>query len=190
MKKIDINLSTYKYQSTAIALILAVSVFFAAALYSVYNVYTYGVTGRQAAIYEKEIKRLRADVPSDVPRLNREEVQALAKKVALVNSVIIRKSFSWTEFLSDFEQTVPKRNISIVDISPSFRDGAIHVKGAARRMKDVLKFVDMLSGSSEFSGATLEKVTEQKKPKSGTLENLVFTLSVTYVGSVDEGGRP
>ncbi len=180
MMKIKINLATYKYQSTAIPVILAAALFSFAVLYSVYNMHSYVTVTRQTAAYEKTLRRLKAESPSKGGRLSRGRMDALRGKVGFINNIIIKKSFSWTRFFSALEQTVPDR-ISIIEISPSFDDGTVQVQGMARSMKDILTFVDRLDSSREFSDAQLMRHTERKL-KSGTRERLFFTLSVSYEG--------
>jgi len=181
MKKIYINLATHRYQSTAVPAMLAAALFLLAALYSAYNVYTYRAVARQTAAYEKTLARLKADGGARGPGADRVDVKALANKVEFINSIIIRKGFSWSQFLFSLEQSVPA-NVSIVEISPRFdEEGTVLLKGMARGMTDILGFVDNLGSSSGFSEAKLLRHTE-KKLAEGTQERLFFSLSVRYVG--------
>jgi Tfp pilus assembly protein PilN len=90
----------------------------------------------------RELERLR----NAAGRLEKE----LEKKVEAVNSVIMMKSFSWTELLTQLEQALPA-SCHVVSFSPGSPDGRsvrVRMKVAAGSLAGLVKFIDNLRAGS------------------------------------------
>ncbi len=69
------------------------------------------------------------------------------EKIDLVNSVIMRKSFSWTGLLSELESSLPDASY-ITSLAPSFTSESamdLKIKIVSRNLDDLLALVDRLT---------------------------------------------
>jgi hypothetical protein len=78
----------------------------------------------------------------------------LDQKVALVNEIIVKKSFSWTGFLNSLEKATPK-DISIKKIEPHFNDLSVNLSGEALTLKELTNLILSLEKKPQFSNVFL-----------------------------------
>jgi type IV pilus assembly protein PilN len=185
MLKIDINLATKRRKKRIIPTIVAIGVLFLALAYTWHNIELYRLNQSQIALYGHQLIRFENTLESKkrrIPFITEEGLKFLIDEVAYINGVIARETFSWTELLTNLEASVPPK-VSIVQISPDFKDKTIRISGMARSMKDVLKFVDELDRSENFMDVFLLRHEEALVKKGARGKALVsFNISAQYVG--------
>lgn len=112
----------------------------------------------------------------------REQTQATEKlkktdspRVALVNEVIFRKTFSWTSFLSEFETALPEASY-ITAFTPRFsgpRTVSIMARVVTRSLDDLLSLINALNARN-FKGI---QVNSEARSDNG---QLVYEMNLTY----------
>jgi hypothetical protein len=87
------------------------------------------------------------DVQRDEKRLSSridEAVKGNKSQVDLVNSIILKKSFSWIEFFSDLEKSLPGSSY-IISLAPTLTDESkllLKLRVACSSVDDLLKLID------------------------------------------------
>lgn len=100
---------------------------------------------------------------TDLPRVN------------LVNEVILRKTFSWTSFLSEFETALPDASY-ITAFTPRFsgpRTVSITARVVTRSLDDLLALINALNARN-FKGI---QVNSEARADDG---RLVYEMNLTY----------
>ena len=75
-----------------------------------------------------------------------EEVKSHKAKVDLINTIILGKSFSWIQFFSDLENSLPDSSY-IVSLQPALTEDSklqLRLKVASSGVNDLLKLIDNL----------------------------------------------
>ncbi len=106
------------------------------------------------------------------------QLAAVTTAAAEANRLISARTFSWTDLLSEFEQTLPP-DVRITNIAPTVdRDGRllIDIVVIARRVEDVNDFVEKLEAKGGFS----DVVPRQESLNNEGLREI--TLVGRYVG--------
>ncbi|MFH1824451.1 MAG: PilN domain-containing protein [Candidatus Firestonebacteria bacterium] len=98
----------------------------------------------------------------------------LNDEFSYVNSVLEKKNFSWSKFLSHLEHTVPNK-ISITSIIPSFSGGNTTIEGISYSIDDLTNFLKNLQNSKRFKDVFL---LEQKNT---SLKNINFAIILKYL---------
>lgn len=188
MRKIDINLARKRRPAALIQWMLAAGFVLIALAYSASSAYVYFTNKAKLGGYEERLGKL--EMPSgfakggSVQAEGDESRKRLKNEVEFINGVIIMDSFSWTGLLSVLEECVPP-NVSIVQISPDFREGKIRVTGIAAAMSDIISFVDRMNGSKGFKDAFLLKHSEDKAAAAARTSSegprpVLFNISAVY----------
>jgi Tfp pilus assembly protein PilN len=115
----------------------------------------------------REEKRLTADI-------DREEKLSRAR-VDLVNSIILRKTFSWTGLLSDLEKALPDPSY-ITALNPSFTPSgaiALEMSVTSRNLGDLEAFITALNAR----GFKNIKVGGEQRSEDG---RVLTPISATY----------
>lgn len=97
------------------------------------------------------------------------------KKVDLINSLIYRKSFSWVDFLSTLEKTLPGE-CYIVSLSPVFRGEKqvdFKLMMASPNLDTLLKFIQNL----DEQGFRRIRVSNESRAETGYF---LYDMSVSY----------
>lgn len=96
------------------------------------------------------------------------QVEEAAKKdqgrVDLMNSIILRKSFSWTDFLSDLENSLPDSSY-IVSLAQTLSEGSrmqVRFKVATPDVKQLLEFLNKLN-ALKFAQALVNGEAENER---------------------------
>ena len=124
-------------------------------------------TSRIQAAADREERRLTADI-------DREEKLSRAR-VDLVNSIILRKMFSWTGLLSDLEKSLPDPSY-ITALTPSFTPAgavALEMRVTSRSLEDLMAFITALTAH----GFKNIKVGGEQRSDDG---RLLSEISTTY----------
>lgn len=110
--------------------------------------------------------------------------KALAQEVSFSRRVAEQHAFSWTQFLSDLEETVPS-HVSLNSVALAPKEAVISLNGSALTLADVTAFVNALENHRAFRNVVLSqhrvqepsRDSEHQAPFRPTVE---FTLTVTY----------
>jgi Tfp pilus assembly protein PilN len=116
---------------------------------------------------QREIKRLSIK--------NKETAKKDRKKLDLINSIILKKSFSWTEFLSKLEDCLPDSSY-ILSLSPTLVDDSrvqIRFKVVSQSLDDLLKLVNNLQ-AQKFNPPRVE--SEERNERG----QLTSEITVSY----------
>ncbi len=126
------------------ALFLLVS-FFAGKTFIDYN-----SKANQTRASIKKTERMIRDTQRDEKQLAK-RVEEVAKsnkdRVEAVNSIILKKSFSWIEFFSDLEKSLPDSSY-IISLAPSLTEKSkmlLNLRVASSNVDDLLKLIDNLT---------------------------------------------
>jgi Tfp pilus assembly protein PilN len=183
MMKIDINLSVKRRRRSVVPNMVAIGLLLMAAAYTWHNAELYRFNQSQITLLGEQLTRLEKTLEakgSPVPTATREDIKLLREEAVYINKLIVRETFSWTELLTSLEKKVPK-GVSIVQISPEFETRTIKVSGMAKSKKDVLRLVDRLGRSDEFSDVFLLKHKDVVKKDAVDKSFVTFNVSAKYL---------
>jgi Tfp pilus assembly protein PilN len=123
----------------------------------------------------KDTERERARLASEVQN----EEKGTTARVNLVNSIILRKSFSWTALFSDLEAALPASSY-ITALNPEFRGDralSIRLRVVSNGLDDLIALINNLSEKG-FKGV---QVSGESRSVEG---RLVTEISLTYEQTV------
>jgi Tfp pilus assembly protein PilN len=180
---INTNLSTrpfYNTRAVSFWLLLLLLLVATASLFNVWRIMHYSqsdsalamqATGdsSKAAAMRQEAAKLRASVDARQVAL----VSVEAKKA---NDLIDRRTFSWTDLLNQFEQTLPA-DVRITAVRPRVKDDRtvlITVTAVGRAVDDVNQFMENLEETKSFAHLL---VRDERTNEEGLLE---VTLEANY----------
>ena len=116
-------------------------------------------------------------------QIDREELERLAAVAREANTLIDRRTFSWTELFNRLEMTLPP-NVRMTAIKPLIEEGEVSLSLVVigRRVEDIEQFIENLEETGVFQGflARQEEVTED-----GTY---LATLTGQYVAAAPRPG--
>ncbi len=98
----------------------------------------------------------------------------LSARFAHANSILERRGFSWSRFLSRLEENVPGK-ISITSVTPAFAGSNVSIEGTAFSIDDLIRFTTKLGSSNNFANTFL---AEQKNRTDGHVD---FAISFKYI---------
>lgn len=110
--------------------------------------------------------------------------KTLAQEISFAKRVAEQHAFSWTQFLSALEETVPVR-VSINSVALVPKEAVISLSGSALALTDVTAFVNALESHRAFRNVVLSQHRVQESSKDGERQApsrpaIEFTLTVTY----------
>jgi hypothetical protein len=157
---------------------MLVALFFVMAGLAAFAVLKYGGEASRLKAAMAESARVQAQAVREEKRLkgdiDREEKLSRAR-VDLVNSIILRKMFSWTGLLSDLEKSLPDPSY-ISALTPSFTpEGAValEMRVTSRSLDDLMAFITALTAN----GFKNIKVGGEQRSDDG---RLISEISTTY----------
>ncbi len=112
-------------------------------------------------------------------RLDRPEATAKLSEIGFLNSLITRKSLSWTRVFASLETLVPD-TVHLLSLRPAIaRDGSLQVQidVRGRSIGDVTQFVDALEESPVFADVVLS-IEQRVDPEP--MSDVNVSLTVTY----------
>jgi Tfp pilus assembly protein PilN len=117
------------------------------------------------------------------------QVQAIAADAGMANSLIDRRTFSWTELFNRFEATIPG-NLRITSVRQRIdrvRGPVLTITVVAQSVKDINQFMESLEQSGAFTQllAQDETLNEQDEVE-GTLEALYRPAAGTAAPAAPE----
>ncbi len=108
---------------------------------------------------DKLIRDAQRNEKSLTSRIN-EAVKRNMNQVDMVNSIILKKSFSWVEFFADLERSLPDSSF-IVSLAPTLTEDSeirLRLRVACISVDDLLKLIDNF-GAMKFSEIQIEGET-------------------------------
>ncbi|MFO7301572.1 MAG: hypothetical protein DIU54_004050 [Acidobacteriota bacterium] len=172
------NLSTrpfYNDRAVTVAIAALALVVLVATLLNGYELYR--LTAERRAYRERivadraEAERIRAEAQALQQSLDRATLARLAASAAEANSLIDRRSFSWTTLLGHLERTLPA-DVRLTAISPRLDSNTFRVSMAveARQLEDIDDFVIAMRDTGEFYDVA---PTEQRRNDDGSYQAVV-----------------
>ena len=118
----------------------------------------------------REAQRIRAGV-------NQDELQRTADAASVANSLIEQRTFSWTGFFNQIEETLPP-DVMLTSVQPTFSQDVttIQMNVLGKRIEDIDVFIDKL----EATGAFQEVLPTQEDTTEDGLHRLM--VHSIYVG--------
>ena len=107
---------------------------------------------------ETELEQLRHEQQGLEQWLRTPEVQQIRDRSAFLNSLIVRKSLSWTRIFMDLEQILPER-AQITSIRPSLNESQqaeLKLSVAAADIAPLVAFLKNLESSPRFGSPVVE----------------------------------
>jgi len=107
---------------------------------------------QQQAGLELSLRELTAQQQEMESALSTTEAQQIRERSGFMNSLILRKSLSWTQLFMDLEKTLPER-ARITAIQPQLNateDVDLNLTVSAASMEPLVEFLKNLESSSEF----------------------------------------
>lgn len=147
-KKIYVNLASHPLRNRRFfflvtgILVVLICVFSALAGYTYW---VYGKKNRDYALSRTQIEKKMQDVLREDQRLSMlidEASQKYSDRIDFINTLIYKKSFSWVDFLSALEDSLPE-TCYVVSMAPSLKENSkmeVRLKIAAPNLDELLKF--------------------------------------------------
>ncbi|MBI4442320.1 MAG: hypothetical protein HY649_02970 [Acidobacteria bacterium] len=188
--KVPINLASQPYENLR-PLYLAVGMALAVAVGLALSVVWKDWQNRdETRAVTEQIRRLQRDsaaLEQEHQELERSlrtpEVQQISDRAAFLNSLILRKSLSWTQLFMELEKILPNQ-ARITAIRPSLnqsQQAELSLTVAAVEMRPLVEFLKNLESSSRFGSPVVEA---QRFPPERTTDRSIFLdLSASYFPS-------
>jgi Tfp pilus assembly protein PilN len=154
------NLSTRPFYNERLVAIAIALVAVALAVVTAYNVTQLAaLTARHAALREQvdvadqRTNELRTEAARARQAIDQRRLEAVAQAAREVNTIIDRRTFSWTDLFNHVETTLPN-DVRITSVRPDYdQDGAftVTITVEARAVDHVDAFMEALEGSRLFS---------------------------------------
>jgi len=195
--RLDINLATQPYEDVGrfyrtwgalVALAgIVTAVLLGLALSSLMSART---VGKQTAELRREMAHLDQQRRAVEELLNRPENRDVRDRSRFVNSLIARKTFSWTQVFADLEKIIPAR-VHVIAIEPKLAENneievQMRVETDARE-----KTVDLLRRMEEsktFRQPQIKSETAQSSPGGG--RTVQFEIIALYTPHMQPAGEP
>lgn len=140
---------------------------------------------QQISGLEREMRDLRQEEELLEQWLETPQVRALRDRSAFLNSLILRKSLSWTRLFMDLEEILPER-AQIVSIQPSLneaQEAVLNLTVAAATMGPLVEFLKNLESSPQFGSPV---VASQRYPSERTQDgNISMGVTARYRQNLD-----
>lgn len=178
---LDLNLATKPTRNRRLYFLLRnVTAAFLLALagLAVYSFLAYGQDAVQLRSSRAEKERVLREIQREQMRLAadiKKEEKDTTARVNLVNSIILRKSFSWTALLSELETALPASSY-FTALSPDFRGERIvhlRLRVVSSGLDDLIALINNLSERG-FKGI---QVSGESRSEYG---RLITEISLTY----------
>jgi type IV pilus assembly protein PilN len=87
-------------------------------------------------------------------RMNRAELEQVVTAASQANELIEQRTFSWTAFFNDIEQTLPE-DVRLVSVRPEVKNdqSIVNMEIIAKRTEDVDAFMSRLEATGHFKDA-------------------------------------
>jgi len=129
---------------------------------------------------QRETESLLAEQRELEQWLNRSEVQEIAERSAFLNSLILRKSLSWTQMFMDIEKILPNR-AQVTSIRPQLnrsRQLELQITVASLEIGPLVEFLKKLESDPRFGSPVVHSQTPPAERSQD--RNTVVELSARY----------
>lgn len=169
------NLSTRPFYNerlvrTALGVLGAVAI--GLTLFNVYEILRLQGQSRDAratmANNDAQARELREKAQAIRQSIDKVKLDAVQTKAREANSLIDRRTFSWTQLLNYFETTLPP-DVRIAGVSPQLEnDGrrVLSITVISKRVEDLEAFMDALEKTGAFSGVLPRQETPEEEAGS------------------------
>lgn len=148
--------------------------------------HTWTVSHRTQRLISQEqdrLAKLNQQEKEDLTFLENPENRDVRIKSQFLNSLIVRKAFSWTQIFSDLEKLMPS-NLHVISISPAVNDsGEIEVRlmVGGESAQRAIELVQNMEKSKTFrqSRVISESMAEGKDTRTAG-DNVLFQISAIY----------
>jgi type IV pilus assembly protein PilN len=185
--KVPINLASQPYENLRpfyLAAGIAAVLLTALALLVVWNVRQNDHETRrlteQSDRLEKDLQSARREQRDLQQWLARPEVLEIRDRSAFLNSIIARKSLSWTQMFMDMEKILPER-VQVTAIHPSLnkdQQAELKLTVSAPSVQPLVEFLKSLESAPQFGAPVVESQRFPAEKAADT--NIVLELSVLY----------
>ena len=182
MGQFDLNLSTrpFKpYRAVNLGLFVLLVVLGLVSAAQVMSYQQYAGLASESRTVEKDVKEqadlLAREIQTLEGDLVKNNAQMKLAEVELLNTLILKKSFSWTSVFANLERSMPE-NVRLVSLRPFVDEEGrtgLNMEIRGRSLGDANEFLRTLESSHIFTDVILA-VTEEKK------DEVAFTLSSYY----------
>lgn len=100
-------------------------------------------------------------------------LKQLSSEVDLANQLLVKRTFSWTTFLSELEQAIPPR-LALTSVRLDQAGKAVQLTGTAASLEDITAFTVGLQNHATFTDPVL---AQHRVGSSGLVE---FDVTVRY----------
>lgn len=135
---------------------------------------------RQMARFEQEVESLASEQSELDEWLRRPEVQEIRDHSAFLNSLILRKSLSWTQMFLDLEQILPDR-AQVTAIQPRVnrsQQPGLALAVTAEEMGPLVELLKNLESSSQFGSPTV--LSQRFTADRNSVPQVEMTLQTSY----------
>jgi Tfp pilus assembly protein PilN len=133
--------------------------------------------GARAVQAQSDATRLRAEAVKVRGQVDARELEMVSVAAREAKSIIDMRTFSWTDLLAQFEQTLPE-NVRITAVQPRVdKDGRfiIGIRVEAREVDDLETFMNALEQTGAFRNVL---ATDEQATDDGLLEAVIEGLYV------------
>lgn len=145
-----------------------------------WNVWQGVLVYEESQAIEAELERVRqldhalmAEVRKQGIDLSEGALKQLSSEVDLANQLLVKRTFSWTTFLSELEQTIPPR-LALTSVRLDQAGKAVQLTGTAVSLEDITAFTVGLQNHATFKDPVL---AQHRVGSSGLVE---FDVTVRY----------
>jgi len=191
--RVNINLATHPYEDARRfylqwgSLLLALAVITAGLLSIALSAYSSShAVARQVDQVRRQMAELDREAAAAKAILNRPENRDVAERSQLLNALIARKAFSWTQVFADLEKIVPPR-VRIVSIRPDVNANhqlEIHLNAVGDSREKAVELMRRMEESPTFREA---QVRSEREEPQGPNSGLEFEIVAQYVPQVRKG---
>jgi cell division protein FtsB len=147
IKRANVNLASHPLRNRKFFFLIAGALavlFCVVSFMAVYTFWKYGNKNRDFSSTRIQVERMLERVQREEGRLNAQIENASQKykeRIDLLNTLILKKSFSWLDFLSALEDSLPE-SCYVVSMSPSLKENSkmeVRLKVASPNLDELLK---------------------------------------------------
>lgn len=184
-KKINVNLASHPLRNRRFFFLITGILIVLLCVFSTLAGYTYWVyskKNRDYALTRTQIEKKMQDALREDRRITtliEEASQKYSDRIDFINTLIYRKSFSWVNFLSSLEDSLPE-TCYVVSMAPSLKDNSkmeVRLKIAAPNLDELLKF-NMNLYEKRFTNI---RIISESRDEAGML---VSEISLVYERTV------
>lgn len=176
----DINLSSRYWVGMASYRTWLISGCIALLLSIAWNIWQGVLIYEESQIIEAELERVRqldhtvmTEAKNEGIDLSEGALKRLSSEVDLANQLLAKRTFSWTTFLTELEQTIPPR-LALTSIRLDQTGKTVQLTGTAMNLEEITAFTVGLQNHATFKNPVL---AQHRVGSSGMVE---FDVTVQY----------